>query len=81
MRKRTLNQTWTLCLRMWRWIAKVWQTPHYKRYGVYQLKKIWRKKTVFTLYDVNVFFCDYTVVEVCDECPGNLVDSNFDLIE
>ena len=83
MRKRTLNQTWTLCLRMWRWIAKVWQTPHYKRYGVYQLKKIWRKKNGFHSLRCECFFCDYTVVdgfEVCDECPGNLVDSNFDCI-
>lgn len=39
-KKLTLNQTWVLCLRMWRWIVKVWQTPRYKRYAVWELKEI-----------------------------------------
>lgn len=82
-KKLTLNQTWILCLRMWRWIAKVWQTPRYRRYKVYQLKAIWCRKNGLHHAQHDCFFCDYTMrgtqyCEDCTKCPGNLVSSNFD---
>ena len=77
----TLNQTWTLCLRMWRWIAKVWQTPRYKRYNVEELKEIWLKKNGYKPDGLfrGCFFCDYRgILNSCQGCcPGNIVDRYF----
>lgn len=88
MKKRTLNQTWTLCLRMWRWIAKVWQTPRYRRYDVVALKIIWLRKNGFRYIWSDCFFCDCRENETdnddegCNEaCPGALVDPDFDCME
>jgi len=81
MKKRTLNQTWVLCLRMWRWIAKVWQTPRYKQYNVLKLKEIWLRKNGFEPESLRAhcFFCDYKRQgTLCHQtCPGALVDSCF----
>ena len=80
MKKRTLNQIWILCLRMWRWIAKVWTLGGP---SVHTLKRQWLKNNGFTgsgFIDANCFFCDYNhqlVVEGCGSCPGHLVDSSF----
>ncbi len=78
-KKRTLNQTWVLCLRMWRWIAKVWQTPRYRRYGVIDLKMIWLRKNRFRYIRADCFFCGYKGSDLrCDSnCPGSLVNSEF----
>ena len=80
MKKRTLNQTWVLCLQMWKWIAKVWQTPRYRQYDVLKLKEIWLRKNGFEpeCLRAHCFFCDYKGVESCHQaCPGALVDSRF----
>lgn len=82
-KKLTLNQTWTQCLRMWRWITEVWQTPRYKRYDVGQLKKIWLKKNGFNPSTVRAscFFCEYkrrkNLCFCYTACPGALVDPDF----
>lgn len=82
-KKRTLNQTWTLCLRMWQWIAKVWQTPRYMQYDVHKLKEIWLRKNGFHYSRLrsDCFFCEYKNIyniSRCDEgCPGVFVDSGF----
>lgn len=85
MKKRTLNQTWILCLRMWRWIAKVWQTPRYRRYDVIALKEIWTEKNGFYRVQAACFFCDYdykkTDVPNCEDCPGALIDPDFNCTE
>jgi len=79
MKKRTLNQTWTLCLQMWRWIAKVWQTPRYRRYSIHELKEIWLRKNKFIPNRISnsCFFCDYTPRFSCNICPGRLVVLDF----
>lgn len=79
-KKLTLNQTWTQCLRMWQWIAEVWQTPRYRRYYVSELKKIWLRKNGFYSYQLrdNCFFCEYKGASLCRiACPGALVNPNF----
>ena len=78
-KRRTLNQTWVLCLRMWRWIAKVWQTPRYRRYGVVKLKEIWLKESSFRYIRADCFFCDYKGSDLrCDKaCPGALISFSF----
>ncbi len=80
-RKRTFNQTWTLCLRMWRWIAKVWQTPRYRRYDVHTLKGIWLRKNGSYYLRGDCFFCEckniYNTDDCNNGCPGIFVDSGF----
>lgn len=77
MKKRTLNQTWVLCLRMWRSISKKWTG----RISVHILKARWLKANGFppNTIEEDCFFCDYTngVDAGCSQCPGCLVDPNF----
>lgn len=76
MKKRTLNQTWTLCLWMWRSIAKNWN----KRKSVDCQKKLWLKQNGFgkTKILADCFFCDFVGNKsFCPTCPGKLVDSRF----
>ena len=77
MKKRTLNQTWTLCLRMWRWIAKEWPTT---LKSISTLKSRWLSKNGFggENIDHNCFFCDYNGNRIeCRSCPGKLVNRRF----
>ena len=82
MKKRTLNQTWTLCLRMWKWIKKVWQTEGYKGMSVHKLKYIWLADNGFdsTTISAHCFFCDYKDgAGYCHvNCPAAMVDPEFD---
>ena len=82
MKKRTLNQTWTLCLRMWRHIAKVWGESEW---DVLTLKNDWLRANGLAtnlssgIYN-SCFFCDYNKGAgqlACGGCPGVLVDSSF----
>ncbi len=83
---RTLNQTWTLCLRMWKWIKKVWRTPEYANCTVHTLKRIWLDENDFQ-WDIisggGCFFCDWNDENLgvsqhsCNMCPGKLVEPKF----
>ena len=79
MKKLTLDETWVLCLKMWRWIAKV------KRAGstsqVAALKRRWLKSHGFKGVSINheCFFCEYDDQRRggCKSCPAKRVDKNF----
>ena len=74
-KKLTLNQTWTLCLRMWRWIAKVW-TPDGLDVDI--LKVQWMKDNGFEDIESGCFFCDISkYIDSCIDCPGRLVNLHF----
>jgi len=74
----TLNQTWTLCLRMWKWIKKVWQTESYEGMSVHTLKRIWLADNGFDSTTAHCFFCEYNGPFRCHvNCPGAMVDSEF----
>ena len=73
MEKKTLNQTWILCLQMWRWIAKRWKGNDGDVWG---LKYKWLKENGFTRVQGACFFCNFAGDD-CDLCPGYLVDSSF----
>ena len=76
MKKRTLNQNWTLCLRKWRWIVK--EKIAHKRRWVSTLKVQWLHDNRFKDLSGDCFFCDYGEAEnSCRSCPGRLVDSSF----
>lgn len=75
----TLNQIWKNCLRMWKWIAKVWKPGM----DVESLKNQWLWKRFPELnVNSNCFFCDYQVSKNgftlhCFSCPGILVNKRF----
>lgn len=82
MKQLTLNQTWTLCLRMWRWIAKEWRIGG-KKSSI--LKKRWLRGNGFKVSQSesgNCFFCVYVREHgdngECLCCPGALVESDFE---
>jgi len=76
MKKRTLNQTWVLCLQMWRSISRA--KAKNKRLWVSVLKRRWLQDNGFKSLQGDCFFCEHVKVEhTCDLCPGQLVDHTF----
>ena len=63
MKKLTLNQTWVLCLRMWKWIASVWK----KGDDVNDLKREWLTKNGYKANGIFIwndcFFCEWAVLQ------------------
>lgn len=82
MKQLTLSETWVLCLRMWRWIAKEWEKdlalPESERREVFQLKNQWINANRLKSR-TYCFFCKYAIGKIgsCDGCPGALVDPKF----
>jgi len=86
MKKTNLNETWKLCLSMWRWIAKERGRSNYL--SVYTLKAKWLRKHGFKENSVReeCFFCEYcskhrtikAETVGCPDCPGTKVDRSFD---
>ncbi len=74
MKKLTLDETWRLCLSMWRWIAK--QKKEGVGTNVDNLKHEWLAKHYPRYVQNNCFFCGYAAV-FCPKCPGRLVDESF----
>ena len=81
MTTKTLNQTWDLCLQMWKWIAETYDGT----ISVWALKQTWLNDNGFAdikLYG-NCFFCGYDSGcgfdsdNPCRNCPGRLVDPDF----
>ena len=61
MKKLTLNQTWVLCLRMWRWIAHKWEEGDV----VWKLKDQWLIDNGYSDIDLqhDCFFCEWAVLQ------------------
>lgn len=86
--KRTLDQTWTLCLRMWKHITRriedvenpIDLPPGYLTEVIF-LKEKWLEDNSFGDEDImsDCFFCEHCRNRVgCCLCPGRLVDPEFD---
>ena len=72
-KSRTLNLTWTLCIKMWKEISEVYDGT----ISVHTLKQTWLRDNGFdtnTIYNA-CFFCDYG--GACESCPGRLVKPYF----
>ena len=79
MKKLNLDQTWKLCLSMWRWIAK--QIREGSKVSVNLLKSQWLEKHGYEAYEImdDCFFCESGDKKAgCDPCPGKKVDIEFD---
>ena len=78
MKKLTLEETWTECMRMWRWIAKKIRKDD--TYDVNDLKITWLEKHGYRDEDIisDCFFCEYAEYNgKCTSCPGGKVDESF----
>lgn len=81
-----LNETWELCIKMWKWIAKVYDGS----VSVNTLKAQWMRKHGFKGIMHNCFFCDWQI-EMLEEfeelrnmsypckilCPAKLASDEF----
>lgn len=85
MKRLTLDQTWKLCISMWRWIAKMLRDG--SRKSIDNLKIQWLKAHQYELGEndeymtLNCFFCEYDEQQQrkgnCHFCPGKKVDEIF----
>ena len=80
MAKYTLDDTWRLCMSMYRWVARQKQKGDKRSVG--ELKEAWLDAHGFADEELweNCFFCEYAVVTCggsCEKCPGVLVDDDF----
>ncbi len=90
MKRLTLDETWVLCLKMWKWIAMKVRAAIKagKTWNVNTLKKEWLEKHGFEDIVDDCFFCDfYDKRRKSDSglgclesglCPGRKVDDLFD---
>lgn len=74
----TLNQIWKNCLRMWKWIDKVWAPGM----DVVSMKEEWLREHMPDVWLMsNCFFCEYNEDHQkrmgCGACPGKLVSKSF----
>ena len=79
MERLTLDQTWVLCLKMWKWIAKEVRAGNST--NVDALKKEWCEKNGFAAIEIKYccFFCEYDRRGICecDRCPARKIDKAF----
>lgn len=78
-KKISLEQTWRLCLKMWKWIAlKYLENP---QRSVNNLKQQWLDENGFDSNPIQsgCFFCHYKGgdKDCIDNCPGVLIDQDF----
>ena len=89
-KKLTLDETWELCLKMWKWIADevtAMGKQFNPRLTVESLKYEWMKENGYKLTRINhrCFLCEYDDqhindldhIDTCQACPARLVDSDF----
>ncbi len=79
MKKLNLDETWSLCLSMWRWIAKEKRTN--KCRSTQWLKSMWIENHGLSDTEIlnNCFFCEYKHYRdmACNNCPGAKIDKDF----
>ena len=77
MKKMTLDETWTNCLKMWRWIAK--QRKLKPKISTEFFKEEWLLKHGFKTIDHDCFFCEYDSKygDGCYGCPARKYDPEF----
>lgn len=82
MKRLTLNETWKLCLQMWKWIAGQARAG---RTDVWPMKEQWLEEHGFDFDDESInnacFFCEYhrqhpIKAEDCN-CPAIKIDKAF----
>lgn len=87
MKRLTLNETWKLCLAMWKWIAGQAKKEGEEGIDIEGLKDQWLKKHGYDKGDISdaCFFCEYhrqhpTKGTSCN-CPATKIDKEFNCME
>ena len=85
MKRLTLDQTWTECLKMWKWITEQIKKD-VELDNVCELKERWLEEHGYEEDEIleGCFFCEYTKghKRICSEdCPGAKVDKGFGCTE
>lgn len=83
MKNLDLDQTWELCLEMWKWIAEVWDDGR----NIEWFKEEWMEENGFGRdVGADCFFCNFIdqlgmdfeeIDHGCVYCPGRLIDDSF----
>ena len=76
--KLTLDKSWELCLKQWRWIAK--QIKAGDERNTVALKIAWCEKNGVGYIKAYCFFCEYIINQSpsgCSSCPARKIDKNF----
>ena len=80
MKKLTLDETWDLCLKMWKWISR--ETLKEDDRDVCDLKREWLSSNGFADKHVHntCFFCEYRERRsaFCELCPAKKINDEFD---
>ncbi len=88
MKRLNLDETWVLCLAMWKWIAQQVRAAIKagKAWDVNNLKAKWCRKHGYSHIDWLCFFCEYILhnnrsscktSRISPHCPGRKVDKKF----
>lgn len=79
MKRLTLNQAWTLCLKQWKWI--IGQLDAGQTVSLECLKNRWIRQNGYGRDEIGnyCFFCEYSEQHSkdCGTCPGRLVAPRF----
>ena len=85
MKRLNLDETWRLCLQMWKWIAKE-EKKRKSNTSVWVFKERWLDKHGFEDVFENCFFCEYKIKHKnsspnypldCHLCPARRIDKTF----
>lgn len=82
MKRLPLDQTWTECLKMWRWVVRQVKAAKAKGKGwnVQDLKTEWMEKQGYRPLEIknDCFFCEHDGRKGnCSLCPGRKIDKTF----
>lgn len=86
MKRLTLDETWVLCLKMWKWIAA--QKKENRRKDGEILKIEWLESHGYRCGELHLdcFFCEYGYYHAkgkkgtCDKCPARKINPKFDCL-
>ena len=86
MKRLTLDETWTECIKMWRWVVKRWQADSMILVGDLKGEYLNKKHIGPDEIKDDCFFCEYANKNSstscqCASCPGVMVDPEFDCKE
>ena len=88
MKKLSLDMTWELCLKMWKWIAEKRAAGKCRNIPTNLCKEIWLYRHNFRNGDTvcDCFFCTYADYGVhcddyCEYCPEKKKNKEFDCMD
>ncbi len=77
MEKLNLDETWRLCLKMWKWVVK--QRRSGRKDNIDSLKEEWCDENHYQEIILSCFFCEYDkrYGNQCFSCPARRIEKDF----